>query len=100
MSDWRGRLRDSVQLTSPDGNIFNPLWRKDSYSGNKKLGIFEYPKVDGTIIQDLGINGTRYPLTLYFEGPDHDIEARLRILHKFRLMAQLILILVEKQLLL
>ena len=76
MSDWRDRLRGTVQLTSPEGNVFNPLWRKDSYSASKKLGIFEYPKVDGTVIQDLGINGTRYPLTLFFEGPDHDIESR------------------------
>ncbi len=76
MSDWRDRLRKTCQLTSPDGNIFNPLWRKDSHSANKKLGIFEYPKVDGTAIQDLGINGIRYPLTLFFEGPDHDIESQ------------------------
>ena len=76
MSDWRDRLRKTCQLTSPDGNIFNPLWRKDSYSANKKLGIFEYPKVDGTVIQDLGVNGIRYPLTLFFEGPDHDIESQ------------------------
>jgi len=76
MADWRDRLAEKIKLTSPDGNIFTPLWRKDSYSATKKLGIFEYPKVDGSVVQDLGINGTRYPLTIYFEGPNHDIEAR------------------------
>jgi len=76
MADHRDRLRDTCQLTSPDGNIFNPLWRSNTYSANKKLGIFEYPKVDGSVLQDLGINGTRYPLTLFFEGADNDLEAR------------------------
>lgn len=76
MADHRDRLRDICQLTSPDGNIFNPLWRSNTYSANKKLGIFEYPKVDGSVIQDLNINGTRWPLTLFFEGADNDLESR------------------------
>ena len=76
MADWRDRLAESVQLTSPDGNIFTALWQRNTYSASKKLGIFEYPKVDGSVVQDLNLNGTRYPLTLFFEGPNHDIEAR------------------------
>lgn len=76
MADWRDRLAETVQLTSPEGNVFNPLWQRNTYSASKKLGIFEYPKVDGSVVQDLGINGARYPLTLFFEGPNHDIEAR------------------------
>ena len=76
MADWRDRLAGTVQLTSPDGNIFTALWQRNTYSASKKLGIFEYPKVDGSVVQDLGINGTRYPLTIFFEGANHDIEAR------------------------
>lgn len=76
MADWRDRLAESVQLTSPDGNIFTALWQRNTYSASKKLGIFEYPKVDGSVVQDLNLNGTRYPLTIFFEGANHDIKAR------------------------
>ncbi len=76
MADWRDRLAESVQLTSPDGNVFTALWQRNTYSASKKLGIFEYPKVDGSVVQDLNLNGTRYPLTIFFEGANHDIEAR------------------------
>jgi hypothetical protein len=54
---------------------FRALWRNDERSFEKKLGVFEAPNFNGAIIQDLGIGSDRYPLTVYFEGIDHDIEA-------------------------
>lgn len=74
MSDWQARLREQIELTSPDGDQFTALWIGNDRSKDKKLGIFEYPDFDGTDIQDLGVQGSRYPLTIYFEGPDCDIE--------------------------
>ena len=41
----------------------------------KKLGIFQFPKVKGAKIQDLDVGAVAYPLTIFFEGPDNDIEA-------------------------
>lgn len=72
---WRDRLKKTINLTSPDGNVFDPLWSGNARMVDKKLGIFEYPQLDGTITQDLGIAGTRYPLTLLFEGDDNDVES-------------------------
>ncbi len=72
---WQDRLKKSIKLTSPDGNVFEILWTGNPRMLSKKLGIFEYPKIRGTVIQDLDVSGTRYPLTLLFEGPDNDIEA-------------------------
>ena len=76
MSDWQERLRDQITLTSPDGDVFEALWIANNRSKEKKLGIFEYPDFDGTDVQDLGIRGSRYPLTIYFEGPDCDLEGQ------------------------
>lgn len=72
---WLDRLRISVKLTSPEGNIFEALWRGNPRSMDKKLGIFQYPKVKGDKIQDLDIGSARYPLTLFFTGENNDKES-------------------------
>ena len=41
----------------------------------KKTSAYDFPDADGTLIQDLGRKGRRYPLRLMFGGPDHDLEA-------------------------
>ena len=72
---WRDRLRQSIELTSPDGNIFEAAWQGNSRSMDKKLGLFEFPKVKGTKVQDLDIGSARYPLTIFFVGENNDQES-------------------------
>jgi len=69
------RLRPSIQLTSPGGSEFTALWQGNTRSIEKKLGIFQYPKVRGAIVQDLDVGPVRYPLTIFFQGEDHDLES-------------------------
>jgi prophage DNA circulation protein len=75
MTDYRDRLRQNVQLTSPDGNVFNPLWRGDTRTQEKKIGIFNFPNVNGSVVQDLGASSMKYTLTLFFEGANNDIDS-------------------------
>jgi len=72
---WRDRLAPLIKLTSPEGNVFEALWRNNPRSLAKKLGIFEFPGVKGAITQDLDVGAIRYPLTIYFDGPDNDLES-------------------------
>jgi len=72
---WKTRLKTEILLDSPDGDSFSALWIGNPRSFEKRLGFFDYPKVDGTRIQDLGSGAITYPLTIYFEGDDNDIEA-------------------------
>lgn len=72
---WQERLRDSIELTSPLGSVFTANWIGNARTLEKKLGIFQYPKLAGSVVQDLDVGGTRYPLTVFFEGPDHDTTA-------------------------
>lgn len=67
------RIRDGLQLISPNGEQFDAKWRKDPRSVSKKLGIFNYPGVTGTVVQDLGSDSFGWPLTFYVDGPNHDI---------------------------
>ena len=70
--DWRSRVRDSIELTSPEGETFTAKWQAGPRDMSKKLGIFSYPKVKGNIVQDLDVNSTKYNLKIFFEGDDHD----------------------------
>ena len=71
---WLDRVRSSITLTSPDGDNFVGKWIGDTREAQKQLGIFTYPKVDKQIVQDLGISGISYPLTIAFDGEDNDLE--------------------------
>ena len=75
MATWRERLRENMVMISPDGNRFEAKWRQSPRSVDKKLGIFNYPLIKGSVVQDLDVASYRWPLTFYFDGPDHDLIA-------------------------
>lgn len=75
MPDSRDRLRPNITLTSPSGAVFTALWAGDTRAQAKKLGIFNFPFVNGSEVQDLGVSSATYPLTISFSGPDHDTES-------------------------
>lgn len=80
---WLDRLRGTIELVSPGGEAFSAKWVGNTRSAEKKLGIFTYPKFNGAVVQDLGLSGIRYPLTLSFDGEDNDLEAS-RFFNAFR----------------
>lgn len=72
---WQDRLKKFITLQSPEGDFFEAKWRGNPRDVNKKLGIFNYPGVNGTIVQDHGSESANYPLTIYIDGPENDIES-------------------------
>jgi prophage DNA circulation protein len=74
-ASWKDRIAEYLTLTSPSGLTFDARWLNGPRNKGKRLGIFDYPEVDGTLVQDLGISGNRYSLTFYFEGRNHDLVA-------------------------
>lgn len=73
---YEQRLRPAVTLTAPEGgDPFVAKWRGSPRSLEKKLGMFEYPGIVGTVVQDLGCRSWLWPMTIYFDGPDNDKEA-------------------------
>jgi len=73
--NWSSRLRAQITLEAPDGARFTAFWQGDEVELPKQIAQFNLPLFDGTIVQDLGSRGLAIPLTLYFEGDDHDREA-------------------------
>jgi hypothetical protein len=68
---WQNEVRDEIEFISPYGSFFDAYWRRNPRSREKKLGIFNIPKFDGDIVQDMGVKSNLYPLTIFFEGPFH-----------------------------
>jgi hypothetical protein len=76
MATWQDRVASSIKLTSPQsGTVFTPYWRGDDISIAKRVGQFKFPLIDGTVTQDLGLDGFGIPLTLYFAGENNDLDA-------------------------
>ncbi|HBH47487.1 MAG TPA: hypothetical protein DDX98_02555, partial [Bacteroidales bacterium] len=79
MSDWTTRLtgeENPLTFTSPEtGTVFTPYWLGTSVSGEKKIGDFSYPGFDGSQTQDLGLRGRQFPKSVWFSGPNYDLEA-------------------------
>lgn len=68
---WESETSDEIKFISPELNEFYAKWIANERSGEKKLGIFDPPNVKGSFIQDLDTKSTKYPLTVYFDGPFH-----------------------------
>jgi hypothetical protein len=73
---WKDRVRSQIKFISPSKKEFFGFWKGGSYGLKKRLGIFNYPKIDGAVVQDMGVEGTQYPITFYFTGDDHDLTAQ------------------------
>ena len=74
---WQNRLRPEIKLSSPAGTVFTAKWRGSPRSNSKRVPLFDFPGVRGTAGQDLNSAGDRYPMTIFFDGPDNDKTAKL-----------------------
>lgn len=73
---WNDRLKDARYI-SPLGVINNLNYENVSKTIEKKTTGFEFPDADGTLVQDLGHTGRRYPLKVFFWGDNYDLEANV-----------------------
>lgn len=71
---WQDRLREAA-YRSPNGTRTVFTFQDVSRVAEKKTSAFDFPDADGTLVQDLGRKGRRYPLRVIFAGNDHDLEA-------------------------
>jgi len=72
---WVTSTRETIIFISPELNTFSALWKNNDRSGEKNLGIFSAPDMNGEIVQDKGRKSVKYPLTVFFEGFNHYTEA-------------------------
>ena len=75
MADYRDRLRPNITLTSPSGAVFTALWVGNSSPQAKKIGIFDFSGINGSVTQDHATKSAIHPIPLSFSGPDNDLDA-------------------------
>jgi prophage DNA circulation protein len=68
---WEDRLRKFVYLP-PNGGRFDAQFDSLSRSGGRKAPVTELPGQDQARVQNLGVMTPRYPVDIYFSGPDYD----------------------------
>lgn len=73
---WNDRLKDARYI-SPLGVINNLNYENVSKTIEKKTTGFEFPDANGTLVQDLGHTGRRYPFKVFFWGDNYDLEANV-----------------------
>lgn len=71
---WQRRLREAA-YTSPSGTRFVFSYENVTRSFDKQTTAFDFPDVEGTLIQDFGRSGRRHPIRAIFWGDDCDLEA-------------------------
>lgn len=72
---WEDRVREAA-YTSPSGTRLVFDYEDVSVSITKKTTGFTFPDADGTLVQDQGVAGRKYPLRVFFWGDDYDEEAK------------------------
>lgn len=73
---WADRLAEAA-YTPPSGVRITFDYEDVQYKVTRKTSAFEFPDVDGTLVQDHGIGGRRFPLRVFFWGADCDRQAQV-----------------------
>lgn len=73
---WIDRLQQAT-YESPSGVRLTFDYEDVSLNVDKKTEGFEFPDANGTLVQDLGHSGRRFPLRLFFWGANCDLEAEV-----------------------
>jgi len=71
------RLREEITLTSPEGNQFNALWQGNAVTLTNSVDVHEFPGISGARVIDQRPGAFLWPLTFFFHGINHDIEATI-----------------------
>lgn len=66
---WITRLEQiELTITTGDGKKYKPLWKSAQKNINYNVEGFDYVGLEGTFVERNKVQGTQYPITLYFSG--------------------------------
>lgn len=68
---WIDKIKTDMTITCGDGRSYVPYWINASKSVEYNVATFEFKGLPGTLVYRGTPRGTRYQLTLFFQGEDH-----------------------------
>lgn len=68
---WIDKIQNKLIITCGDGKKYNPSWLNASYQVDYNVSEFEFPNLEGTLVDRKKRLGRKYGLELYFTGDDH-----------------------------
>lgn len=71
---WQDRLKEPA-ITTPDGLRYIYEYTDVEKETNKKTSVYIYGDTPGASVQDFGVGEKNIPLTMFFSGPDYDLQA-------------------------
>lgn len=78
-NNWKERIGEAnITLTSPESSTeFIAKWVDSTKSVDKKVGLFDYPNIQGTVAQDLKSSSNRFSIIFRFtDYENNDLYAR------------------------
>ena len=75
---WKDKVENiELSITTGDGKVWKPLWRKANKDVEYNTSGFEAIDIEGTYVNRKKKKGDKYPITLYFTGEDCVDDAKL-----------------------
>ena len=71
---WNDRLKPAA-YTSPSGVRIEFQYENIQRQRTKNTSSFDFPDARGTLVQDCGSSSHRFPIRIFFSGPNYDLEA-------------------------
>lgn len=67
---WVEDIQNNLQITTGDGQVYEPLIKIDSFTARFEFNIseFDFPEISGTKVDKRLRKGVRYPMEFFFQG--------------------------------
>ena len=80
---WQEKIKSQIVIITGDRKRYTPQWKKALKKIEYNVASFNFPNVNGTLVQKREPQGAKYPIEIYFQGEDH-----LDIAEEFRKSAE------------
>ena len=68
---WVERIKSEIEITTGDGKVYNPLYMISAKTVDYNIAEFEFPEIEGTLVNRGTPKGARYNFELCFQGDDN-----------------------------
>lgn len=68
---WVEKSQEPLVIVTGDGKEYKPLWKASQKVIEYNVAQFEFPGVKGSFVSRGTSKGRKFPLEIYFTGPDH-----------------------------